>query len=216
MMLFYLIFLNIAISLNKATRYVKVVWNGGIKEVITASAIRIRLKDRYVNPRLEDPSIAEYEDTGDGKFRLKYFTGYLCKKKKDAGVVICKNKEDKYTEWEMNSDNVSSRIKTEGVCLKRKGLDNKTGESGRHVHASSCFEGQTTEWSIEDVEIGTRQPEPVIKNPQNKSDMLTGNDNNNGSIISTIPTTVASGKLGLPSPFISKAESPTILLGHIY
>lgn len=211
-------FLYIDTCVHKEIRYVKIIWDGDhTKEVITASLDTMRLKARKVEPNIEDPSVAEYEDTGNGEFRLKYPTGYLCRAKSNPGVIICKNSDDYYTKWKLFSDDISSKIKTHGLCLRRMGQDrrDKMGIS-RYLNASSCSYNQNSQWSIEDVEIENDDFKPKNEKSQSESEMLTGNDENTGSGISTIPATILNNHSLTAHGIVSKANpSPIHLERHI-
>lgn len=163
----------------KPKRYVVLKWEGSPEEKITSSKRTIRLKEREVTNSKNDPSVAEYISVGNGKFKLKYPTGYFCRDAGSPGVVICKNRDEKYTDWEFISNAASSKMKTEGLCLRRMGTDHKTGEGGRYLNASSCILPSNGSWTLEDVEID--QSGGQSEDSTSGESMMSGDDKNGNS-----------------------------------
>lgn len=185
-MIIPIIFLNwyLYAAFVSGKRYVMIIWNNEIQEKLTAAERTMRLRERDITRDKDDPSVAEYKPGVDGKFKLKYKSGYLCRDKKTPGVVVCKNSDEKYTDWEFESNSNSSKLITEGLCLRRMGIDNNTGEGGRYLNASHCYLQSNSNWSIEDVDFD----EPEEKS-SGSGMMMIGSDTDGKTTISTFPAT---------------------------
>lgn len=170
-MYLYFIFLTMITCAKKKKIYVKVGLNQSSERVVTANQRTVRLKRREVMPSIEDPSVAEYQDMGDGKFKLKYYTGYLCKHTGSPGLVICKNKREKFTEWKKDHPYTPSKMKTEGNCMKIKNSDTTTENGGWYLNAGVCYYGENDKWHIQNVEIEAVKNEQKTKGVQMEGEM---------------------------------------------
>lgn len=190
-----------AICAEKEKRYVKIVWAGPTAEVITAGDRIVRLREREVLSDPMDSSVAEYLDMGDEEFKLKYTTGYLCKHKISSGLIICKNRGEKYTNWKKDSELSPSKMITWGLCLRKMKPDTRTDFGGIYLNVSNCNFSNNDQWVLEDIDINLKRQKPWAKDRQPESNMLNGDDNDISLSVSRLPS------VGVPNLTIVKGQS---------
>lgn len=150
-------------------RFVSIIWDGKNRERVTSLGKTIRAVARELDAYdTEDSSVALYEPIGNGKFRLKFAKGYLCKKPNDPGVVLCDDKSEKYTEWQMLDQGRPGQIKTEDNCLRRMREDKRVKYAGRYLNAASCDLNNNDKWLLEDVNLEEEDDEESSETQKDK------------------------------------------------
>ncbi|ELQ75215.1 hypothetical protein THOM_1838 [Trachipleistophora hominis] len=133
--------------------YRMISWKGDPSLKVSLDKGVARIQNRETPQSKEDTATAYFIPLGIVTFKIQYKNGYFCKHDKSPGLIICKNKDDPHTTWNVVEAGDAYQIKTGGLCLKKMGEDKKTGAGGFYMNAAACGNSDIFKWKIDDLKI---------------------------------------------------------------
>lgn len=132
----------------------------------------VRLKPEDPPTSKEDYSVAEFIKLPDDKYKIKYKSGYLCKKYADPGIVICDKYYDSNTTWSIENNINYVKLKVGNYCLKKMGYDKRESSKGYYLNASFCGNNEKYQFKIQNLTFYDEKDDSTSESSDNEKTVV--------------------------------------------